>query len=315
MSGLLLSLLLLLVGVTLLTLGADRLVAGSSAIALRTGISPLLIGLTVVAIATSSPELMVSLLAALQDRSAIAVGNVVGSNIANIALVLGVAAVLCPVPGSRAVTHREMPVMLGVSILLLVLVFNGFISRLEGVLLLGLLLCFIAFQIVLARRQMTEFSDSEEVLAHQGIGIRRAIVYILIGVVGLYLGSEAFIRGAVDLGMRIGISEAVIGLTVVSVGTSLPELAATVAAAWKRQTDLVLGNIIGSNIFNVLCVLGLTATIVPLHAGGVGLVDLGVMLAFALLVWLLFLYRGRAGRAMGLALLLSYAGYVYYLFA
>ncbi|AHK79651.1 calcium/sodium:proton antiporter [Ectothiorhodospira haloalkaliphila] len=308
-----LALLMLLLGVALLTYGADRLVAGSSAIALRTGISPLLIGLTVVAFATSSPELVVSVMAALQGQSAIAVGNVVGSNIANLGLVLAAAALLYPVRCEQETFKRELPVMVGAVALPFILLYNGMITRIEGMALLLLLVAFVAWQVHLARRQMANHQVAEEVGAYAGITVGRAALFVVFGTGCLYVGSEAFLSGAITIGRALGVSEAVIGLTLVSVGTSLPELATTVAAAFKRETGMVLGNIIGSNVFNVLAVLGITATIIPLGAGGISYVDLSVMLLFALVVWMVFAWRRDMGRLFGGLLLGAYLAYLAWL--
>ncbi|MCG5523339.1 calcium/sodium antiporter [Ectothiorhodospira haloalkaliphila] len=309
----LLALFLLLLGVALLTYGADRLVAGSSAIALRTGVSPLLIGLTVVAFATSSPELVVSIMAALQGQSAIAVGNVVGSNIANLGLVLAAAALLYPVRCEQETFKRELPVMVGAVALPFILLYNGMITRIEGMALLLLLVAFVAWQVHLARRQMAGHQVAEEVGAYAGITVGRAALFVVFGTGCLYVGSEAFLSGAITIGRALGVSEAVIGLTLVSVGTSLPELATTVAAAFKRETGMVLGNIIGSNVFNVLAVLGITATIIPLGAGGISYVDLSVMLLFALVVWMVFAWRRDMGRLFGGLLLGAYLAYLAWL--
>ncbi|SIT66542.1 cation:H+ antiporter [Ectothiorhodosinus mongolicus] len=305
----------LLAGAALLAVAADRLVAGSAALALRTGISPLLIGLTIVAFATSSPELFVSLLAAWQGKPEIAVGNVVGSNIANIGLVLAMAAIITRVPGDHRVVRREMPLMVAAVGLLFVLLWNGSLSRLEGVFLLFLLVGFVLWQWRLAAEQRQSSPAASEVLAFSGTGIGRAWLYVALGTVGLYLGSEAFLHGAVDIGRSWGLSEAVIGLTLVSVGTSLPELAATVVGAWKRQVDMILGNIIGSNIFNIFAVLGITASFIPLSIADIGPVDLSVMLGFSVLVLAIFFWRGAIGRGLGLGLLAIYVAYLVFLFA
>lgn len=310
----LISLLWLAAGVGLLTYGADRLVAGSSAIALRTGVSPLLIGLTIVAIATSSPELLVSLVAAFQGSSAIAVGNVIGSNIANIGLVLGTAALIFPVRGDESVTRRELPLMVLIMLFLTALMYNQMITRYEGIALSLLLLAFLMYQIRVAQAQMSAFEETvQEVLQHQTVPMWLAIFYVVLGTACLYVGSEAFLKGAIQFGQLLGISEAVIGLTIVSVGTSLPELATTLAAALKKQTDMALGNIVGSNIFNVLAVLGITGAIMPLEAGSVSYLDLGYMLAVSFLLWGIMVWKQQVGRLVGGVLLFSYIAYIVFL--
>lgn len=311
----LISLFWLFAGIGLLTYGADRLVAGSSAIALRTGISPILIGLTIVAFATSSPELLVSIVAAFQGKSAIAIGNVVGSNIANIGLVLGATALIYPVKSDPATTNRELPLMIAVVGFLFLLMYNGMITRYEGLALFLLLIAFVLYQIRLARTQMKLFEDvAEEVVQHNAVPVWLAIFYIVLGTACLYFGSEAFLAGAVAIGQMLGISDAVIGLTLISVGTSLPELATTVMAAIKKETGMALGNIIGSNIFNVLAVLGITGLIIPLDGGDITWVDLWVMMLFSLGIGGLLYYAKVVSRVSGFVLLACYAGYLAWLF-
>jgi len=299
----------------LLTYGADRLVAGSSAIALRTGISPLLIGLTIVAFATSSPELLVSLVAAFQGKTSIAVGNVVGSNIANIGLVLGAAALIYPVRCEKSTLNRELPIMIGAIVFLYLLMYNDMITRLEGFALVLMLTAFLIYQVRMARIQMSKFEERiQGVLEHQAVPKWLAVFYIVLGTACLYFGSEAFLEGAVEIGTLLGISEAVIGLTLISIGTSLPELATTVMAAFKKETGMALGNIIGSNIFNVFGVLGITAAFMPLAGGEINYIDLSVMLLFSIGVWALLYSMRRVNRLSGFILLLMYAGYMVWLF-
>lgn len=309
------ALLWLIAGVGLLTYGADRLVSGSSAIALRTGIAPLLIGLTIVAFATSSPELLVSIVAAFQGKSGIAIGNVVGSNIANIALVLGAAALIYPVKAEKNLLQREMPYMVGAVALLYVLMYNDMITRMEGFALILMLLAFLVYQVRRAQVQMDRFNEQvEEVMAHKTVPVWLAVFYTVLGAACLYFGSEAFLAGAVDIGTMLGISDAVIGLTVISIGTSLPELATTMMAALRKETGMALGNIIGSNIFNVFAVLGITAVVIPLEGGGINYIDLSVMMVLTLVIWGLFHYNRLLGRVGGFLLLLSYVAYMVWLF-
>ncbi|MCH8556599.1 MAG: calcium/sodium antiporter [Balneolia bacterium] len=309
------ALLWLFAGVGLLTYGADRLVAGSSAIALRTGIAPLLIGLTIVAFATSSPELLVSIVAAYQGKSGIAIGNVVGSNIANIGLVLGAAALIYPVKAEKKMLQREMPYMVGAVALLYVLMYNDMITRIEGIALIVMLFAFLVYQIRRAQAQMDRFNDQvQEVMVHKTVPVWLAVFRTVLGTACLYFGSEAFLAGAVDIGTLLGVSDAVIGLTVISIGTSLPELATTIMAALRKETGMALGNIIGSNIFNVFAVLGITAVIIPLDGGGINYIDLSVMMVLTLVIWGLFQYNRQLGRISGLLLLIAYAAYMVWLF-
>lgn len=309
--------LLALLGGTLgLYYGADRLVAGSSALALRTGISPLLIGLTVVAFATSSPELIVSLKAALQGNPSIAVGNVVGSNIANIGLVLGLTALIYPVRTDRKALNVEMPVMIGVVFLMFVLMYNHMFTRGEGILLIILLLAFILHQIRSAQGQVYARKDPEisEIMQKRSIKSWVAVLFVVFGGGLLIFSADIFLYGAIGMGKAIGVSDAVIGLTLVSVGTSLPELATSAVAAFRKESDIALGNIIGSNIFNVLAILGITATVQPLTGGDINWIDLSVMLAFSVLLWPLMRHRMQLGRLKGGFLFAGYAGYIVYLF-
>lgn len=310
-------LLALIGGAAGLFYGADRLVNGSSAIAIRTGISPLLIGLTIVAFATSSPELIVSLKAAFQGNPSIAVGNVVGSNIANIGLVLGLAALIYPIKTSMRTLQTEMPIMIGCVLLMFILMYNHMFTRLEGFFLVGLLALFIFFQIRNARSQVYAKNDPEikQIIESRSVKLWLAWVYIILGGVLLTVGSDWFLYGAVGLGELIGLSNAVIGLTIVSLGTSLPEVATSVVAAFKKKSDIALGNIIGSNIFNVLAILGITASVHPLTGGDINWIDLSIMLAFSVALWPMLYHKLRLGKIEGGLLLAGYIGYMIHLFS
>jgi cation:H+ antiporter len=306
----------LTIGLAALFYGADRLVKGSSSIAIKTGISPLIIGLTIVAIATSSPELVVSIQAAFKGSPSIAVGNVVGSNIANIGLVLGLTALIYPVKVNRLATNRELWIMVFIVFLMYALMYNHKFTRLEGFLLLGIFAGYVIYQIKMAQGQLyqTDDPDIKEVIKAKSVKLPLAVAYIFLGGVLLIIGADRFLYGAVGIGQAIGISEAVIGLTVVSVGTSLPELATTVVAAFRRQSDMALGNVIGSNIFNVLSVLGITASIHPLTGGDITWTDLNVMLAFSVVLIPVVWFLGKVNRITGAVLFLGYILYMIYLF-
>lgn len=296
--------------------GADRLVKGSSSIAVRTGISPMVVGLTIVAIATSSPELVVSIQAAFQGSPSIAVGNVVGSNIANIGLVLGLAAIIYPVKAKKSAVNRELWIMIGIVFLMYVLMYNHQFTRGEGFFLLAVFAGYIIYQVVMAQGQLYQTDDPEimDVIKAKSVNIWLASFYILLGGVLLIFGSDRFLYGAVGIGQAIGVSDAVIGLTMVSVGTSLPELATTIVAAIRRESGMALGNVIGSNIFNVLSVLGITAAIHPLSGGDITWTDLNVMLAFSLVLVPVVWFFGRVNRLIGGILFLGYVLYMVYLF-
>lgn len=306
----------LFLGTLCLYYGAEWLVSGSKSIALKTGMSPMLIGLTIVAFATSSPELLVSLQAAFQGNPSIAIGNVVGSNIANIGLVLGLTALIYPVKTDKNTIFREMPIMIGIVFVMFALMYNHMFTRVEGIFLLALLTGFILYQIRTARGQIYAKSDPEinELLLEKPKPVWISLLLVVAGTVLLVLGSDWFLFGAKGVGGKIGISDAVIGLTLVSVGTSLPELATSVMAAFKKESDMALGNIIGSNIFNVLCILGVTATIHPLTGGDITWTDLTVMLAFSVMLWPMMYHKMMLGRAKAGILFTGYAIYMLYLF-
>lgn len=296
--------------------GAEWLVNGSKSIALKTGMSPMLIGLTIVAFATSSPELIVSLKAALQGNPSIAVGNVVGSNIANIGLVLGLTALIYPIRADKNALYREMPLMIAIVFVMFGLMYNHMFTRLEGIFLIILLAGFIFFQSKMAKKQMGAKmetpSDADDLEEAKPIGL--AFLLITAGAVLLLVGSNWFLYGSKGIGSLLGLSDAVIGLTLVSVGTSLPELATSLIAAIRKESDIALGNIIGSNIFNVLCILGVTATIHPLSGGDITWTDLTVMLAFSVMLWPMMFHKMTLGRVKATLLFGAYVGYLTYLF-
>lgn len=312
----LLPILQLLVGFVLLTYGAERLVNGSSALALKLGLTPLVIGITVVAFGTSAPELVVSIRATLAGNSEIAIGNVIGSNIANIALILGVTAVIRPMLVHRDILRVELPTMIGVTLIASLFIISDEITRLEGVLLFVGLIIFIVFSLYRAknlpeevRKQIVEVPDESIITTP----IWKSWVLVLLGLVLLVLGGELLVNGAVEIARIFGISEAIIGITIVSIGTSLPELATSAVAAIKKEADIAIGNIIGSNVFNLLSILGITAMINPMDSSSFDLVDLGMMLGLTLLIWPMMRRGLELNRWEGAILLLTYTGYIIWL--
>ena len=301
------SVVLVAVGVGLLYLGGELLVRFASSLALRFRLSPLVIGLTVVAFGTSAPELAATLTAALSGSFAIGAGNVVGSNIANLGLILGLCAVLVPISVSKGVLRRELPVMLAASALPLLWFRDGVMSRVEGA---------ITFALLLAYLFWTLRSPSEEAeVTTRSDKLWLTLLGIVTGLVLLVLGAQVLVEGATTLARAFGVPERVIGLTLVAVGTSLPELASSLVAVAKRQTDMVLGNLIGSNIFNILGILGLSSLVVPFELPFAALsLDLYIMLAFGLVTFLFLYTRKKLVRWEGLALLTAYAVYVGWLF-
>jgi cation:H+ antiporter len=306
------SVLLIIAGLVLLPLGAEGVVRGGSRLALRVGVTPLVIGLTVVAFGTSSPELAVSAEAALKGGSGIALGNVVGSNIGNICLVLGAAALVRPMKVRLELVRREMPVMIGVSLLLILMLADGRIGRLEGVLLVLGLVAYTVVSYRLARQvadpdSAAEFAEALPVAPGRAFA---AVAMIVAGLAALLAGANLLIQGAVAIASALGVSPAVIGLSVVAIGTSLPELATSVMAAARDEPDVAFGNVVGSNIFNILMVVGLAAVIQPLQTDGVRAVDLAVMLAVAVVALPMMRRDWRLSRIEGALLLAGYGVYL-----
>jgi cation:H+ antiporter len=308
-----LAILFIIGGLILLAVGAEGLVRGSSAIAARLGIAPLVIGLTVVAFGTGSPELFVSVGAALSGNSSIALGNVIGSNISNIALILGIAAIVRPLRVRAEIVRREVPVMIGASLLLWFLLLDGALGRIEGLLLTACAAGYTFFNYHLAKTNKQEFVEDEfaEALEQPKKPLWLDIAFALGGLMTLLVGANFLLGGAVTVAESFGISQIVIGLTIIAVGTSLPELATSVAATIKNESDVALGNAIGSNTLNIFCILGLTALIQPISAADVRTVDLVVMVGTALL-GLFLLWRGFVlNRLEGAVLVIGYIIYIY----
>lgn len=310
---------LVLAGLLLLYYGAEYLVTGSSRLALSFGVRPLVVGLTVVAFATSMPELMVSLLATTRGASSMAAGNIIGSNIANIGLILGVAALIAPIVVARSTLVREVPIMIGASLAVYFVALDGEIAFLNGLGLFLSLLVFLVYCLMTARNpSIPGDSEVDKAILEASTGRGRDVVLVLVGMAGLGLGAELMVRGAVMIATLLGVSELIIGLSIVAVGTSLPELAASVMSAWKGEMDISVGNVIGSNIFNVLFVLGICPMIRPITIEPRVLsLDFPVMLAFcALLIGLLTLMRPRLqlDRKRGVLLLGAYCLFVGSLF-
>ena len=299
---------LVLIGIVLLYVGGEVLVRSASGLARRLGVRPMLIGLTVVAFGTSAPELAASLTAALSGTPEIAIGNVVGSNIANVGLILGITATIFPlVTGSRFV-RREVPVMLLVTVLVAPVLYGGAVTRWEGVLLLGLLAGFLW---VITRTGSPVLEEVEEGVQAGRTPVWIGIVGTVVGVALLWFGARSLIHGAVQIASSLGVPQRVIGLTLVAVGTSLPELASSMVAALRRETDIILGNIVGSNVFNLLAVLGATAVVQPIRFDGRGAtIDIVTMGLFSLALLPLMWRNERLGRSAGLFLLVAYALYI-----
>ena len=311
-----LDIVLVAVGIVLLYGGGESLVTGSTALARRVGMSPLVVGLTVVAFGTSAPELAATRAAALQGTPEIAFGNVVGSNVFNVGLILGIAAVVFPLAARGRFLRREMPFMIFTGFLMLALVADGRVGRFEGLLLLALLALYLG---VLLRKDEESERIAQEFAQEFGEvtgSLWGSTFRIALGIAILVLGAKVLVLGAVGLARELGVSERVIGLTIVACGTSLPELASSVVAAARREGDIVLGNIVGSNVFNVLAILGTTSVVAPIRVEvGAGVwVDLGVMLLFSVVLWPFLISRRRLDRWEGVVLLTGFAAYMVWLF-
>lgn len=306
---------LLIIGLIVLIVGGDYLVRGSSSIALRLHLSPLVVGLTIVAFGTSAPELLISIQSALKGSPDLVMGNVVGSNICNLALVLGLTAVINPVKVQINSIRFDWPMTMGASILLYLIVREGSIVAFEGILFLIIIISYLIFIIQQSRKETKaniSAGDKDEIPEMPSKQIWKDLVFIAIGCVGLYFGSEWFVNSAKELALSIGVEERVVGLTVVALGTSLPELVTAAVASYKGQTDLALGNLMGSNIFNILSILGITSIIREIHVHiDILNKDIIWMLMITLMILPLMIMRREIGRVDGFILLLVYVVYIY----
>lgn len=302
-----------LLGLAILYVGAETMVNSSSRLAASYGIRPLIIGMTVVAFGTSMPEMMVSLLASFKGSADIAAGNIVGSNVANIGLILGFTALIAPLLVPRSLLKREVPFMIGASLLLFVLVLDGYLGFYDGALLFALLLVFLGYCLRTARKMGGDAGQGSSMMASSSRP--RDLFLVLIGIAGLGIGAEMMVRSAVILARAFGISELIIGISVVAIGTSLPELAASGLSALKGHADLSIGNVLGSNIFNILFVLGICPMIRPMAVDPSLLrLQLPVMLIFSIGLIPLLGHRYKICRWKGLLLLGGYLVFIIGLF-
>ena len=324
----LLDIVFIVVGVALVLYGADRLTEGASALARRMNIPEIIIGLTIVAAGTSAPELFVSMVSALKGTPDLAVGNVVGSNTMNAMLIVGCAAIVAPMTISRSTVKKDIPFSVGASVLLLLLAMNSFLGRWEGIVLLVGFAVFMAYTLSQAKKGQAEGQTEEDhgdgsddpISGGNGItqnrphdSVWKNVLFLLGGLLLLVGGSNLFVDAASSVAGALGVSEGVIGLTVVAGGTSLPELATSVVAARKGQSAIAIGNVIGSNVFNILLILGLTATISPLAITGITTIDMAVMLLSVALVWLFSFTRFTVERWEGALLVGGYLVYLIWL--
>lgn len=315
-----LSYFLLPVGFILLIKGADFLVDGASSIAKRLGISALVIGLTIVAFGTSAPELIINIFASINGNTDIAIGNILGSNIANILLILGISAVIFPLAVKKGTVWKEIPLSLLAVAIMALMASDAFIdgesfsglTRIDGLVLIAFFIIFLYYTFGLSRVQAADASEAP--IIHR-YSLRRAGLMVVFGLVGLTVGGKWIVDAAVALASTLGVSEALIGLTVVAIGTSLPELATSAVAAYKKDVDIAVGNIVGSNIFNIFWILGVSAIINPLPFSSLLMRDV-FMVVFATVLLFAFLFVGKRHtleRWQGVCFIALYVGYIVYL--
>ncbi|MBR4974894.1 MAG: calcium/sodium antiporter [Bacteroidales bacterium] len=315
------SFILLIVGLVLILLGADALVNGASAVARKYGISEFVVGLTIVGIGTSAPELIVSAISAINGSSDIAIGNVVGSNISNVFMILGITAIIAPISLTKSNLKYDLPIALGVSLLLFVLAYDSIflgkefnvISRWDGLILIAM---FVLFMIYSFKSSASGDQNEESAESENGkVNIVKSVLLIVCGLVGLVLGGRLFVNSGSDIARGFGVSDAFIGITVMAVGTSLPELAASVNAAIKKKGQMALGNVIGSNIFNILLILGTSSIIRPLTLGGITMIDMGMMILTTVMIMLsaLLISKKEIKRGVGALFFMIYIAYIVYL--
>ena len=314
-----LQIVLFLAGLVGLYFGAEWLVKGASRFASSFNIKPVVIGLTIVAFGTSTPELVTSVIAGIRHSSDIAMGNVIGSNIANIGLILGLSAIVQPLRVDMKLLYREMPIVVGISFFLYFIGWDGTLSRLEGFILVAGILAYTFYVYRIALKEAAsieqEYLEFEEYIEKGNTTIAKDIFLIIIGLGGLVGGAYLLVHSATYIARVIGISELVIGLTVVAVGTSLPELATSMVAAIRKESDISVGNVLGSNIFNILAVLGIAAMIQPIQVNPASLhVDMPVMLLFSIFLIPIITWKFVLTRGQGVLLLIGYSVYVLWLF-
>ena len=310
-----LALVKLVIGFLLLVKGADCFVDGASSVAKKFRIPAFVIGLTIVAFGTSAPELAVSITAAMKGSNDIAIGNVVGSNIFNTLVVLGASAAITPIAVDKGMIKRDYPLSIFAAVLLGVLAMDTIffkadamsLGRLDGII---LLIAFAGFMVMTVKAGMEGRTDDDEVEAMPMI---KALIFIVLGLVGIVWGGDLSVEGAKEIARFFGLSEAIIGLTIVALGTSLPELVTSIIAAKKGESDIAVGNVIGSNIFNIFLILGVSSTILPMNVSGTYLYDIGMLIAVMALTYVPIAKTKKVTRGMGIAMILVYVAYTVYL--
>ena len=307
-----LNVLFILVGIVLVLWGADRLTDGAVAVAEKMKMPQIVIGLTIVAMGTSMPEFCVSLVSALKGTTDLAVGNIVGSNIFNTLLIVGVSAWVAPMTILKSTVRKDIPFTLFASVILLVMCLDGNISRLDAGILFVLFLVFMYVTLKGAKTKDDDTTAKTDSIEDnkKPMPTWLSIVWIIVGLACLIGGSNLFVEGATKVAEHIGVSEAVIGLTIVAGGTSLPELATSVVSARKGNSGIAIGNVLGSNVFNILAILGVTGVITPMHLQGITMLDLSMMVFSTLLVWLFSFTKYKIARWEGIVLTIVFIGYM-----
>lgn len=301
--------LLLIFGIVVVLKSADWLTNGAVGLATKLGISQIVIGLTIVAIGTSMPEFFVSIVSAIKGTPDLAVGNIVGSNIFNVLLIVGVAATVAPIAIQRATVRRDIPIAIVASIMLTFMMLDDNISRTDALILFA---AFIAFIWITLRNSKND-ANEKDASTEKVIPTWKSVLFIIFGLVGLVLGSNIFVDNASSLAHGWGISDAVIGLTIVAGGTSLPELATSAVAARKGDSGIAIGNVLGSNVFNILMILGLTGIISPMHIQNITYINMAVMVISMALFWLFSFTKLRVERWEGCVLIACFLGYITWL--
>ena len=301
----------LILSLVILYFGAEGLVTGAASLAKRAGISPLVIGLTIVSIGTSAPELLVSVKAAMNGQSALSIGNVLGSNFFNVGIILGLSAVIYPLAVKRQLLKLDVPVMIFASILFFMLFLDSEISRIEAIIFLLTLVVYFTYLFVTSRKGPAKQAEEEEEIRLSKHWVFD-ILFIGAGLAALVYGSDMLVENAVIIAGRLGMSEAMIGLTIVAAGTSMPELATSVVAAIKKRSDIAIGNVVGSNIFNMLLILGVTGVIQPISTFDINYVDSLFNIGIGVLLWVFMKKSTRITRVQGVLFLVFYLVYFFY---
>ena len=303
------SIILVVVGVALVLWGADRLTDGATALAQRMNVPQIVLGLTVVAMGTSMPEFFVSMVSAIKGTPDLAVGNVVGSNIFNTMFIVGISAAVAPMAISRSAVRKDIPFAVVATLMLSVMCMDGNISRTDAGILFALFIVFMVYTLRLARKGAVDVEEKKK----EDLSVVMSSVFIIVGLACLIGGSNLFVNGASAIAKALNVSDAVIGLTVVAMGTSLPELATSVVAARKGRSAMAMGNVIGSNVFNILMILGVTGMITPMQIEGITMTDMGVMLVGMVPVWMFSYTKYKVARWEGFVLAAMFVGYMAWL--